>query len=146
MDTTYDCRGVPGDGAPSRTQHRMNQLRSIDAGHGPHPPLWWIHTGEESALCYVTVDTVQQNGTHHWVTEVWNNRGVREHFSEEEWTTARLEALAQPVRPQTEVQDVILDSIEEEIITPSSGIDLYRETLELGAEDPGAAGEGRSHE
>lgn len=130
MDTTYDCRGVPGDGAPSRTQHRMDELRSIDDGQGPHPPLWWIISGEDQALCYVTVDTVRQNGTHRWVTEVWNDQGVREHFSEQEWATARLEALAQPVRPQTEIQDVILASIEEEVITPRCGIELYRETLE----------------
>jgi RES domain-containing protein len=126
----------------------MDELRSIDAGQGPHPPLWWIITpGGERTLCYVTLDRTWSGARGCYVTTatVWNDQGVREIYSEKEWATARLEALAQPVRPQTEIQDVILDSIREEVITPRCGIDLYRETIEDEAEVPAAAGEGRSH-
>ena len=129
----------------------MDELRRIDDGQGPHPPLWWIHGAEERALCYVDLARTYSGARGCYVTTatVWNDAGFREVYSEKEWTTARLEALAQPVRPQTEIQSVILDSIEEEVITPRCGIELYRETLEERDEEPARsesfAGEGRRH-
>jgi len=110
----------------------MDQLRTIDDGQGPHPPLWWICSGDDRALCYVSLDRTWSGAKGSYVTTAtaWNEDGFREIYSGEEWATARLEALAQPVRPQTDIHDVILASIEEEVITPQCGIELYRETLE----------------
>jgi hypothetical protein len=111
----------------------MNELRQIGDEQGPHPPLWRIITPSgETTLCYVIMDSVYSGakGCHVWRALAWNNAGYREVYSEGEWETARLEALAQPVRPTTEIQKVILKSIKDEIITPRSGLRLYRETID----------------
>lgn len=122
-----------------------------DAHKGPHTPIWRIITPDgEETLCYVHLDTVYDGskGCHVWTSTVWNEDGYRAVYSEQEWKTARLEGLARPVRPQTEIQQVILHSVEREIITPRCGLELYKETLEESSSQdpaPAAPGEGRSH-
>jgi len=137
MTKSRDRRGVPAGaaygGGGGITRQSMNELRTIDDEHGPHPPLWRIITPSgERALCYVFLDNVysSQKGTYVWRAYSWNNQGRHEVYTEEEWRTARLEALAQPVRPTTEIQKVILTSIQEDIITARCGLRLYRETID----------------
>lgn len=122
-----------------------------DAYKGPHTPIWRIITpDDDEVLCYVHLDTSYDGskGSHVWTATVWNASGYRAIYSEEEWKTARLVGLACPVRPETEIQQVILNSVEREIITPRCGLELYEETLAEAAPEtnndvPAGAGEGR---
>lgn len=156
MTKDRDCRGVPagaaygGDGG--LTPATKDQLRMTDAENGPHTPIWWIIIPgtAQRVLCYVHLDTTydRSRGSHVWTATAWNADGYRAVYSEDEWTTARLEGLAQPVRPDSEIQRVILHSVEREVITPRCGLELYEETLETSPSDeqaPAVAGEGRHH-
>jgi len=149
MTKDRDCRGVPsGDGAGGITPPTKDQLRMTDADSGPHPPIWCIITPDgDEVLCYVQMDTTysHRRGTHVWTATAWNADGYRAIYSEDEWKTARLVGLACPTWPETEIQRVILHSVEREVITPRCGLELYEETLETANDEPAKAGEGRHH-
>jgi len=136
MTKDRDCRGVPagaasgGDGGV--TPPKKDQLRMIDSDSGPHPPFWWVISGDDEELCYLNMENVWNaaRGTHQWVATAWNVDGFRAVYGQDTWKTARLEGLAQPVRPDTEIQRVIIRSVDREVITPRAGLELYEETLQ----------------
>lgn len=121
----------------------MDELQSTD--EQPFPSLWWIIMPDgERELCYVCKDALWEGGDRPETITAWNKHRFRAVYTRDEWETACFQRLVRPVRPQTAIQRVILDAVETDVLAPGSGAALYRETLEVTAneQDPALAGEG----